>query len=679
MSEIVINKYPKLLHGGDYNPDQWLDCPEILEEDISLMKKANVNAVSLGIFAWAALEPEEGVYEFDWLEKIIDRLYSEGIYTVLATPTGAMPNWLTEKYEEVRQVTPEGVRHLPGKRHNFCPTSPVMREKARAIDTALSKRFGSHPGVILWHISNEIGGNDHQSACWCPKCQAAFRQWLQKKYGTLDKLNHAWWTAFWSHTYTSWEQIHAPSPIGEPWLHGLNLDWRRFTTAQMRDFYREEVKAVRTYSTVPVTTNMMGFFKDLDYPKFAEDVDIISWDAYPEWHSEADDINVAVWAAANHNIMRSMKKAPFLMMESTPSVTNWKINNIQKRPGMHEVSSMQAIALGSQSVQYFQWRKSRGSMEKFHGAVVGHIDHGHTRVFKEVAALGEHLASISDAVYKTCNKPKAAMIFDWENWWALEDCAGPKRGSEMHYVETFLSHYKPFWMMGIDVDMVDMDADLNGYKLVIAPMNYMYKDGYAQKVREFTQNGGIYVTTYWSGLVDETDLCFIDQAPLQDVLGLWVEETDSPNEFYENEFEYDGQRYPVKDICDIVKTTGAQKLASYSSDYYEGRAALTKNSFGDGTAYYIASGSSEDFYMDFYTDLIKKYDIPRAIPTELPYGVTVSVREGLTSDAKTLYFVQNFNPYEVTVMLDHPYHCLETGETLGEFLEMKGYSCTVLY
>ena len=679
MSEIVIKKYPKLLHGGDYNPDQWLDCPEILEEDIRLMKKAGVNAVSLGIFAWAALEPEEGVYAFDWLEKMIDRLYSEGIYTVLATPTGAMPNWLTEKYEEVRQVTPEGVRHLPGKRHNYCPTSPIMREKTKAIDTALSKRFGRHPAVILWHISNEIGGNDHQSACWCPKCQAAFRQWLREKYGTLENLNHAWWTAFWSHTYTSWEQIHAPSPAGEPWLHGLNLDWRRFTTVQMRDFYREEVKAVRTYSTVPVTANMMGFFKDLDYPKFADDIDIISWDAYPEWHSEADDVNIAVWAAANHNIMRSMKKAPFLMMESTPSVTNWKKNNIQKRPGMHEVSSMQAIALGSLSVQYFQWRKSRGSMEKFHGAVVGHIDHGHTRVFKEVAALGEHLASVSDAVYHTCNKPEVAMIFDWENWWALEDCAGPKRGSEMHYVETFLSHYKPFWMMGIDVDMVDMDADLDGYKLIIAPMNYMYKDGYARKVREFVQKGGIYVTTYWSGLVDETDLCFIDQAPLQDVLGLWVEETDSPNEFYENEFEYDGQRYPAKDICDIVRTTGAQKLASYCSDYYEGRAALTKNSFGDGTAYYIASGSSEEFCIDFYTELIRKYEIHQAIPTELPYGVTVSKREAAAPGAKTLYFVQNFNPYEVTVMLDHPYHCLETDEMLGEFLEMKGYSCTVLY
>lgn len=675
MKEAVLNKYPRLLHGGDYNPDQWLDCPDILEEDIRLMKKAGINTVSLGIFAWAALEPEEGVYRFEWLEKIIDRLYKEGIYTVLATPTGAMPNWLTAKYEEVMQTEKDGKRNLPGKRHNFCYTSPVMREKAKAIDTELSKRFGHHQGVILWHISNELGGNGGDSACYCDKCQEAFREWLKKRYQTLDKLNHAWWTSFWSHTYTDWSQIHAPMPHGESMLHGLNLDWKRFCTYQLEDFYKKETEAVKAYSDIPVTTNMMGFFKNLDYTKFAQDTDIISWDAYPEWHSQEDEVNIAVWAAANHNIMRSLKKAPFLMMESTPSITNWKANNIQKRPGLHEVSSMQAIALGSQSVQYFQWRKSRGSMEKFHGAVVGHIDHGDTRVFKEVSELGTRLAKISEDVYPTCCRPEAAMIFDWENWWALEDCAGPKRGCEMGYVDTFLSHYKPFWEMGIDMDMLSMENDFDGYRLIVAPMNYMYKPGYAEKIRRFVENGGIYITTYFSGLVDETDLCFMDRQPLQDVLGLWCEEVDSPNEFYENEIEYDGESYATKDLCEVLRLEGAQVLAEYEKDYYAGMPALTKNSFGKGFAYYIASKNEEDFLKDFYKNIVEEYGIRKAINTELPYGVTVSKRCG----EKTLYFVQNFNPYEVTVMLDKPYHILETRQMTEEYIEMKGYSCTILY
>lgn len=565
MNKCVIEKYPKLLHGGDYNPDQWLDYPEVLEEDIELMKKAGVNTVSLGIFAWATLEPEEGVYNMDWLGQIIERLYENGIYTILATPSGAMPNWLTEKYPEVMQMQSNGVRNLPGKRHNFCYTSEVMREKTKAINTQLAQRFGKHPGVILWHISNELGGNFGDGSCYCPKCQSAFRKWLKDKYKTLDVLNAAWWTKFWSHTYTSWEQISGPSPQGENLLHGLNLDWKRFTTYQMKDFYKEEVKCAKAFSdNLPVTTNMMSFFKPLDYTKFAKDVDIISWDAYPEWHSEKDEINIAVWAAANHNIMRSLKKAPFLMMESTPSITNWKVNNIQKRPGMNQLSAMQAISLGSQSVQYFQWRKSRGSFEKFHGAVVGHTDHGHTRVFNEVASIGKCLNKISNEIYDTCNKPEVAIIFDWENWWAVDDAAGPKQ--EMDYIQTILDHYKPFWEMGIDVDMISMNGDLSGYKLVIAPMNYMYLPGYPDKVKTFVENGGTYVTTYYSGLVDDTDLCFIEQHPLLEVLGLSCEEIDSPNEFYPNQITYKNKAYDTKDLCEVLNLHGAISLATYEKD-----------------------------------------------------------------------------------------------------------------
>lgn len=671
----VIQKYPKLLHGGDYNPDQWLDYPEVLKEDIELMKKAGVNTVSVGIFAWASLEPEEGVYHMDWLGNIIDSLYENGIFTVLATPTGAMPNWLTAKYEEVLQMQSNGVRNLPGKRHNFCYTSPVMRSKAQAIDAELAKRFGKHPGVILWHISNELGGNFTDSACYCPKCQEAFRQYLKDKYKTLEALNHAWWTKFWSHTYTDWSQIHAPAPHGENLLHGLTLEWKRFVTSQIVDFYKEEVRTVKAYSVdVPVTTNMMGFFKGLDYPKFAGDVDIVSWDAYPEWHSEKDEVDIAVWTAANHNIMRGMKKAPFLMIESTPSITNWKKNNIQKRPGMHELTSLQAIGLGSQSVQYFQWRKSRGSFEKFHGAVIGHTDHGNTRVFREVSALGSRLRSVSDVIYPTCNKPEVAMIFDWENWWALDDSAGPR--IEMDYVKTFLAHYKPFWEMGIDVDMLDMDGDISGYKLVIAPMNYMYKAGYADKVRAYTMQGGVYVTTYYSGLVDDTDLCFIDKHPLLDVLGVCCEEIDSPNEYYCNQVLYKDKAYSTRDLCEVLSLHGAEALAVYEKDYYGGLPALTKHSFGKGTAYYIASRNDESFQKDFYRNLADEYNIRRGLDTELPYGVTVAKRQD--EAGRAVYFVQNFNPNPASVQLKKYYTDIETGAKVSGALEMKPYSCMML-
>ena len=297
----------QILHGGDYNPEQWLQYPEILEEDLTLMKKANVNCVSLGIFSWASLEPEEGCYDFSWLESMIGRLYENGIRVILATPSGAMPHWLTVRYPEVMQTAADGRRNLPGRRHNFCYTSPVMRDKVRRMDEKLSEKFGKNEAVILWHISNEFGGNWSDGACHCELCQQAFRRWLKEKYGTLDKLNHAWWNTFWSHTYTDWEQIHSPAPNGESFSHGLNLDWRRFVTAQMEDFCREEIRSVHSHSDLPVTTNFMGSFKNLDYQKFHRELDIVSWDNYPLWHIQKDEVPVAVCAAANHSMMRSLK------------------------------------------------------------------------------------------------------------------------------------------------------------------------------------------------------------------------------------------------------------------------------------------------------------------------------------------------------------------------------------
>ena len=255
----------RILHGGDYNPEQWLEYPEILEEDIQLMKKAQVNCVTLGIFSWAMLEPKEGVYDFQWLEEIVDRLGREGIQVILATPSGAMPHWLTEKYPEVMQVQEEGTKNLPGKRQNFCYTSPVMRQKIQSLDRALSQKFGKKENVVLWHISNELGGNFGDSTCHCEQCQRAFREWLKKRYQTLDNLNKAWWGRFWSHVYTDWDQIHSPAPQGEYTMTGLKLDWRRFATEQMSDFVAGEIQAVRTASDLPVTTNFMYFFKGLDY------------------------------------------------------------------------------------------------------------------------------------------------------------------------------------------------------------------------------------------------------------------------------------------------------------------------------------------------------------------------------------------------------------------------------
>ena len=667
----------RLLHGGDYNPDQWLEYPEVFEEDVRLMKEANVNCVSLGIFAWAALEPEEGRYELDWLDHIITRLGEEDIQVVLATPSGAMPNWLTQKYPEVMQVQADGKRNLPGKRHNFCYTSPVMREKITAIDRVLAERFGTRKNVILWHISNELGGNFGDSTCHCELCQEAFRQWLKKKYGTLEKLNSAWWNHFWSHTYTDWSQIHSPGPYGETTSTALVLDWRRFSTEQISSFCELEIQTVKAASDLPATTNFMDFFKGLDYNRMKKGLDIISWDSYPFWHEQKDEVPVAARTAANHSVMRALKKAPFLLMESTPSSISWRNSNPLKRPGMHMLSSMQAVAHGSDSVQYFQWRKGRGGYEKFHGAVLDHKNGTNTRTFRDVTEVGARLAGLSDKIDGTVNRPRAAIIFDWENWWAVEDTQGPR--IDLDYVECVLSHYRAFWEKGIEADLIGMDEKLDGYQLVAAPLNYMYKSGYAEKVREFVAGGGTFVTTYFSGMVNDTDLCFVGHHPLEDVLGVVQEEIDAPSEDFENQFSYGDAEYPARRMCEVVHAKeGTEVLSVYERDFYAGCPVVTRNHFGKGEAYYLAAESDISFLRAFYGDMFKRAGLKNALGTELPYGVTVTERAGTDGDGRDLVFVMNFKNEPVCVGGAGKWTDAESGAVYEGRLELGAFQCVVL-
>lgn len=667
----LIPRFPRFLHGGDYNPDQWLDCPDILEKDVELMKKAHINCVSVGIFAWAKLEPQEGEYRFDWLREIIDNLYQNGIYTVLATPSGAKPVWMSEKYPEIRRVSQHLVRDETGGRHNHCYTSPFYREKVKAIDTALAKEFSSHPGVILWHLSNEYGGT-----CYCPLCQAAFREWLKRKYGTLDNLNHQWWADFWSHTYTDWEQIHAPVSNGEMSTHGLLLDWKRFTTDQVIDFMKLERDAVKAAGPdLPVTTNFMYYFDDYNYGKFRDELDVISWDSYP-WWKEGDNSQVASQVALWHDVMRSLKKQPFLLMESTPSMTNWTPVSRLKRPGMHLAQSMQAVAHGSNSVQYFQFRKSRGSTEKFHGAVVDHYGGADTRVFRDVTEVGEHLEAMA-SLYGSEVRAQAALILDTENGWAIKGAQGP-RNCGIHYVETAQQHYKALWKQGIAMDVIDEEADLTGYRLVIAPMLYLLRGGIEEKLRTFVENGGTLVGTYLTGFVNENDLCHLGGWPgagLMDVFGVWNESTDGLWDGETNTLRTeDGTAYEVRELCALLHARGAKVLGTYGEDFYQGEPALTVHAFGKGKAYYIGARTEDRFCDDFYHRLAEELGLKKALGADPPQGVEACLRED--EDGEYL-FLQNFSGEARTVSLPEGYRDFFSGEPAGS-VTLREYDSVLL-
>ena len=595
----------KFIYGGDYNPEQWLDRPDILKQDLLLMKKAHINTVTLGVFSWSTLEPIKDCFNFTWLIDIIDKLYDNGIQVILATPSGARPRWLAETYPEVLRVREDRTRQLYGERHNHCYTSPAYRERVRIINQKLAKTFRNHPGVILWHISNEYRGE-----CHCPLCQEAFRNWLKNKYKDINSLNRAWWTTFWSHTYNSFHQIESPSSIGDHGLHGLNLDWKRFVTDQTVDFMCEEIHALRDGgATQPVTTNFMDDYKGLNYYNLAKHIDYVSWDSYPAWNKE-DEIRTAYNTALQHDLMRSMKQKPFLLMESCPSSPNWQAISKLKKPGLLQSASLQAIAHGSDSVQYFQIRQSRGSFEKFHGAVIDHYGGSDTRVFNEVTETGASLIELKQVIGSKVDS-SAAIIYDMENRWAMEDAKGP-RNEGLFYHESVLKSYQALRKAALNVDIINMEQSLDSYKLVVAPMLYMFRSGIETKLRTFIENGGILIMTYWSGIVNETDLCYLEGTPhsLLDVFGLRSKEIDGLYEWEENSLipipENSLQlhtSYKCKNLCDLVQLNGATPLMNYGSDFYQGTPALTVNQYGKGYAYYICTDAEELFYHDFYAKI----------------------------------------------------------------------------
>ncbi len=636
---ILINK---ILYGGDYNPDQWLDDKDIIDKDFELMKEANINVVSLGIFSWSTYEKVEGDFTFEWLDEIITRLTKENIYFFLATPSGARPAWMAKKYPEVLRTNKKREKELFGERHNHCFTSPLYRKKVKIINGLLAKRYGNEKNLLGWHISNEYNGE-----CHCDLCQDAFRSFLKDKYKTLDELNKKWYTAFWNSTFTNWEEIQSPSPIGSFSLHGLNLDWKRFVTWQTRDFMLAEIDSIREFEDKkPVTTNFMGTFEHLDYWRLKDGLDIVSWDAYPQWHMEESDIDVGVKASFDHSLTRSLLKKPFLLMESCPSSTNWQDISRLKRPGLLELASIQSIAHGSQSVMFFQIRKSRGASEKFHGAVIDHVNHGNTRVFREIRKLGERLKTF-EPLLSTINKPRVAIVFDWENRWAINDSQGP-RNIGVKYLEEVVKHYKIMWTNGIDVDIVSEDSDLSDYDLLIAPMTYMLREKFTKGVEAFVAKGGTLVSSYWSGIADETDLCFMGgyPGPLREILGIWSEEIDGLRDGEKKKFSYKSKEYEAIEFCDLIHLEGAESLGVYKEDFYKDYVSVSKNTYKKGSAYYLGCRSDEVFLGDFYRDILDELNIKNPLGIDIPYGVTMTKRQ----DEKNEYiFLMNFNNHKVEI------------------------------
>jgi beta-galactosidase len=521
--------------------------------------------------------------------------------------------------------------------------------------------------LVLWHVSNEYDG-----WCYCDTCAAAFRDWLKAQYGSLDELNQRWWTEFWSHTYTDWSQIKPPYNHGERFTHGLNVDYFRFMTDSNIACYNNERDVLRQLTPdVPITTNMMGAYKPLDYRRWASEVDVISWDCYPQPNQSAGEI------AFMHDTMRGLKDGqPFLLLEQTPSSQNWQAVNALKRPGVLRLWSYLAVAHGADSVMYFQWRRGRGGSEKLHGAVVEHSGRSDTRVFREVSQLGAELQKLGDSIIGAATDARVGIIFDWDNWHALDDAIGPIRNKR--YYQTVSKHYLPFYQQNVAVDVLFPDSDLSQYDIIVAPMLYMVKRGFAENIEAFVAKGGSFVCTYFSGIVDETDLAFENgyPGPLSSVLGIHVEEIDALYEGQSNSIVLaDGSgEFQCGHLADLLLTEGAEVLATYGTDFYQGMPVVTKNQYGKGAAYYIASDPENAFLELFYGQLITGYNLDSGWKT--PAGVEVTLRH---KAGQAIIFVLNHNGTGASLELGHKqYTDMLTDDTLTGTIDLEPYGVRIL-
>lgn len=622
---MINDKLPKIWYGGDYNPEQW-DAP-VWAEDERMFKLAGIDVATINVFSWALIQPSEDVYDFSGLDELMDRLYKNGTYVCLATGTGAHPAWMAHRYPEVTRVDVQGRKRKFGGRHNSNPNSAVYRKYAAKLASKLAERYKDHPALVAWHISNEYGGYDYSE-----QSAAAFRVWLQERYGTLDAVNKAWNTRFWGHTFYDWEEIVVPNELSEEWngnrtnFQGISLDYRRFMSYSLLECYKIEYEAIKEHSTnIPVTTNLMGFYPELDYFEWAKHMDVVSWDNYPSLDTPVS------FTAMTHDLMRGLKNGqPFMLMEQTPSQQNWQPYNSLKRPGVMRLWSYQAVARGADTVLFFQLRRSIGACEKYHGAVIEHVGHEHTRVFRECAELGKELEQLGDQLLDARSQAEIGIIYDWENRWALDLSSGPSVA--LDYVNEVHKYYDALYQQNIEADMIGVEENLSKYKIVIAPVLYMIKPGFAEKVEEFVKAGGTFITTYFSGIVNENDLVTVGGYPgeLRKVLGIWAEEIDAllpgmSNEIVMNQ-EWGGLNgsYTCDLLCDLIHTEGAEVLAQYGSDFYKGMPVLTVNNFGYGKAYYVASSPEAGFLQGFMANLCEENGIKPLV--HAPEGIESAQR-----------------------------------------------------
>ncbi|MEV6172714.1 beta-galactosidase [Streptomyces sp. NPDC051954] len=620
---------PGIAYGGDYNPEQWPE--DVWAEDVRLMREAGVTMVSVGIFSWALLEPSEGAYDFSRMDRILDLLHEHGIAADLATPTAAPPAWFFRKHPRALPVDKDGRTLSYGSRQTFCPSSPAYREAALRIAGALAERYADHPAVVMWHVHNEYGC--HNAECYCDESAAAFRVWLRAKYDDdLAALNHAWGTAFWSQWYYDWDEIIPPRATGAVPNPTHQLDWRRFCSDALLSLYKAERDVLREAApSTPATTNFMVMynFDALDYWRWAPELDVVSNDHYLQSADPESEIDIAL----SGDLVRSLAGGPWLLMEHSTGAVNWQPVNRAKNPGELRRNALAHVAHGADGIAYFQWRAAKAGAEQWHSAMLPHAGTD-SRIWRDVVRLGADLKALAE-VRGSTGTAHVAVVWDWDARWAMELPSQPSE--QVRFQDLVRDWYEPLWRAGVAVDFVRPDADLSSYRLVLAPSLYLVDDTGAANLTGFAERGGTLAVGFHSGMVDHNCHVRLGGYPgaFREALGVSTDEVFPllPGETVGLGGDATGTLWSER-----VRLDGAEAVASYTDGPLAGVPAVTRNSHGTGTTWYLSTRPDPDTLAALLERIRDEAGV-RPVLDAVPEGIEAVLRRG--ADADYLFLIDH--------------------------------------
>lgn len=675
--------------GVDYYPEHWVfpyggtaENPEaVWERDAELMAKAGINVVRIGEFTWGICEPEEGKFDFSWLQRVMDIMGKHGINVVLGTPTAAPPIWLAKKHPEILPLDERGILSHEGARRAICLTSGVFWDYSKRIVTAMVAALGKHPQLIAWQIDNSIGGENTEFS-FNEVTREEWHLWLQAKYQTIERLNDLLGLRFWAQTVTSWDQV--PMPMHTPAMHNpaLVLDWNRFSSDTMVQFIKMQADLLRELCPQhPVTVTMRAFVRKFDHFDMADVVDFVSIESNVAVQTKSAEL------ACDVDMLRCLKKSNiktpdgetgFWAMEQKAGHSNWSEVNSLVRPGLIRLFTYQVISRGATGMVYFRWRQPRIGCEKFYGAILSQHAEGNTRVLREISQVGEELKLLAAALKDTKVVSDVCILYSHDNDWALSQPNQPNKFFKLQeHIQLF---YSALHGKNIQVDFARPGEDLSNYKVVIAPSLHLLSGAEADRLKLYVQNGGTLVGTFNTGLVNQNHITPDSGYPgdLTDLFGLEVVEFDPIPPGEENHLTFKGafptsHMHPARLWCDIIEPKGCQILATYVKDFYAGRPAITVNNYGLGKAIYIGTMSHQYFYQDLVVWLRQMCSLHPLL--KVPENVEVSLRQ---KEGTRVFFLLNHQNSPVRIQFYKPMHDFLTGNSFSGNYELPPYGVLVL-